>query len=312
MRAVLDGQSRWFRARSGVLLACGGFENNPALRRAFLNRPLDLTCGVKTNEGDGHLMGMAIGAQVANLSDAWWQMAARCIDEEGEPVSVHIRAERNAPHSMIVNRHGERFMNEATNYYDVTEPFGTKQNGTPNLPAYLILDQEYRDRYPLLQGAPATPAGQRPEWLVEADSLRELAVKLSIDVDGLERSVARFNDHARAGVDPDFGRGGNVWDVEWGDPTHGPNPSLGTIERGPFYAVEMHAGAMGTKGGLQINTRAEVISSDGLPIPGLYSAGNTSSGAVPHAYAGPGATLGPALTFGYIAGIEMAKLGRGS
>lgn len=308
VRASINDQSTWIHAKAGVLLACGGFEHNPMLRTEFLSRPLELTCGVETNEGDGHVMGMSVGAQLANLADAWWQMVTEVIDNDGAPRSVHIRAERCNPHSIIVNQHGERFMNEAINYYDATQAFGTKQDGSRNLPAWLLVDQQYRDKYPLLPTVQVNADAGEPHWLRSARSLSEMAATLGIDRAALARTVERFNGFARQGVDEDFGRGESTWDREWGDPEQQPNPSLGTLEKPPFYAVEMKPGAMGTKGGLKINPNAEVIAAaTGEAIPGLYAAGNTSNGTVPHGYAGPGATIGPGMTFGYVAGLELAR-----
>jgi 3-oxosteroid 1-dehydrogenase len=137
--------------------------------------------------------------------------------------------------------------------------------------------------------------------------LEELARTVGIDPAGLAATVEAFNANARRGIDPEFGRGESTWDLEWGDPEHKPNPSLGPVEMPPFYAIELHPGAFDTKGGLRINERGQVRSAsrDEAPIPGLYSAGNNAAGSVPQGYVGPGATLGPALTFGYIVGLQI-------
>jgi 3-oxosteroid 1-dehydrogenase len=308
VRATKEGAPFHVRARRAVLLATGGFEFNEELKSLFLDRPLEYCPGASSNEGDGHLMGMAIGAQPANLADAWWAPIIPIGSDSPEPNdSVLSREERALPHTIIVNKRGRRFVNESTNYYDVTEAFGTRNNMLRNLPAWLLLDQQFRDKYALLKSAPPPPEGREPSWLTSAETLEQLAEKLGIDAEGLVASVEAFNRNARAGVDPDFDRGKSRWDLEWGDPTHEPNPALGTIEKPPFFAIELRPGALATKSGLRTNPDGEVISAaDGQPIPGLFAAGNVSANAIPYAYTGPGSTLGPAMTFAYVIGRKVA------
>jgi 3-oxosteroid 1-dehydrogenase len=206
---------------------------------------------------------------------------------------------------MIVNKRGQRFVNEAQNYYDICEAFGTKQDGPKNLPAWLLFDEAGRGRYSML--AAKVPQVE-VEWLTRANSIVELASKLGIDPQALEATVEGFNQFARNGYDPDFHRGESQWDIEWGDPEQKPNPSLGTLTVPPFNAVPIFPGALATKGGLRINVNAQVLSADGAqPIPGLYAAGNCSTGGVPTAYPGAGATLGAAVTFGYVAAQRVAS-----
>jgi succinate dehydrogenase/fumarate reductase flavoprotein subunit len=298
-------------ARAGVVLATGGFEWNDGLKRRLLARPLTHPATPPVSHGDGLVLGLSVGADVSGLGDAWWSPT---IDLRGAPsprgggtVNLMCRTERGFPHSLVVNRHGRRFVNEALNYYDLPEAFGTLASGPENLPAWLVLDRQFRDSYPVV-GARSNGIDQPdPAWIVWSDTLAGLARAVGIDPDGLERTVARFNAFAREGVDRDFGRGATEWDREWGDPEHVPNPSLGTIERAPFYAIELHAGAIGTKGGLRVNGRGEVVAAAGGSVPGLYAAGNVAAGAVPWGYTGPGATIGPGMTFGYAIGRELAR-----
>jgi 3-oxosteroid 1-dehydrogenase len=312
VRAGRDGEPWFVRARHGVLMATGGYGGSEELKRLWLRRPLEFTCEVDENEGDGHLMGLAVGAQVANLGDAWW-MPRTPRDESADGV-VNIggtREDRILPHTLIVNRRGERFVNEAMNYHDVCEAFGENVGGSPrNLPAWLVFDTQGRRKYAGLAGK--IPHGAQPSYLTVADSLDELAEALGIDVLALRSTVARFNEFARTGVDLDFHRGESEWDRLWGDPDNHPNPSLGTLEVGPFYAVPLYSGALATKGGLRVNEHAEVLSAalPFAPIAGLYAAGNCSNAAVAGAYQGAGATLGAAMTFGYIAGRRVASAAR--
>jgi 3-oxosteroid 1-dehydrogenase len=305
VEADREGARISIRATRGVLMATGGFGNNEELKRAWLNRPLLATCEVQECQGDGHLMGMAIGAQVANL-DAWWMPQTYSFGSTDEPTNIGgTREDRSLPHTMIVNKQGQRFVNEAQNYYDICEAFGTKQDGPKNLPAWLLFDEAGRRRYGML--AAKVPQVE-VEWLTRADSIAELAGKLGIDAQALEATVSRFNEYARNGYDPDFHRGESQWDIEWGDPEQKPNPSLGTLTDPPFNAVPIFPGALATRGGLRINVNAQVLSADGAqPIPGLYAAGNCSTGGVPTAYPGAGATLGAAVTFGFIAAQRVAS-----
>jgi 3-oxosteroid 1-dehydrogenase len=309
-RATTKDGERAFAGRHGVMLATGGFEFNDELKSLFLDRPLEFCPGASSNEGDGHLMGFAVGAMPANLADAWWCPVIPIGEDSPEPGdAVLSREERALPHTMIVNARGERFVNESTNYYDITEAFGTRNNMRRNLPAWLILDQQFRDKYALLRSAPPPRVEGRPSWLTTADTLEELAERVGIDRDGFLTQVERFNRFAEQGLDPDFHRGESRWDVEWGDPTHTPNPALGTIAKPPFCAISLRPGALATKSGLNIDRDGRVLSAADpcSPIPGLYAAGNVSANAVPYAYTGPGSTLGPAMTFAYVIGRTVAR-----
>jgi 3-oxosteroid 1-dehydrogenase len=311
------GGRQAIRAERGVLLATGGYEWNEQLKRQFMSRPLTHPASpADLGQGDGILLGLSVGAQLAGLGDAWWtptvEVGLPGTGVGGAPTTIMSRAERGLPHTIIVNGRGRRFANEALNYYDFPQAFGTVNDtaeGPANLPAFLILDQQYRDNYPLLQTKSDGVAAADPFWLKRADSLAELAAVLGIDADGLEQTVERFNEFARAGVDADYHRGESQWDLEWGDPDHGPNPNLGTIVEPPFYGVELHAGALGTKGGLRIDSEGRVRSAveGGAPIPGLYAAGNVAAGSVPWGYTGPGATLGPACTFAFVIAQSLAR-----
>lgn len=303
-----DG-SQMVRA-GGTILATGGYEWNEELKRRYLGRPLTHPVSAPVADGDGLMLGLAAGADVQGLGDAWWTPA---IDLKGAHSprgggtrNIMCRVERGLPHAIIVNRAGRRFVNEATNYYDLPEAFGTHASGTPNLPAWLVLDQQFRDKYPLVGTASDGIAEPDPAWLVQADTLEELAERCGIDPVGLQATVSAFNKYADAGEDPEFGRGSSPWDREWGDPAHRPNPSLGRVERPPFYAVELHAGALGTKGGLRVDGQGSVVSAaTGKALPGLYAVGNVSACSVPWGYTGPGATLGPAMTFAMVAARHL-------
>ncbi len=306
VRATHDGQTQDFRAPH-VLMATGGYAHSEELKRLWLNRPLEYTCENEANEGDGHRMGAAVGAQLAGLGDAWWMPHTPMLGPDGVANAAGTREDRSVPHTMMVNPAGKRFMNESVNYYDAGESFGDKTGAAPrNWPAWLIFDSQGVERYAILAWK-IPPAEYRPDFVHEGGTVEELAASIGVDATTLEQSVERFNGFARSGVDEDFHRGENAWDRAWGDPEHGPNPSLGTLEKGPFFAVPMYPGAISTRGGLRIDATGRVLSVlHGEPVPGLYASGNCSNGAAVGCYAGPGATIGPAMTFGYLIGQQVA------
>jgi 3-oxosteroid 1-dehydrogenase len=308
-RIERDGELVDLRARRGVLVATGGFAQNAEMKRAYFDRHLDLSCEIKPNQGDGQRAGAAAGAQLANMGDAWWMPMVDLGDNAtAETEAFSVREARCLPHTMCVDHGGRRFINESLNYYNFCEGFGIKRGVTAPRTAWLVFDAQARAKYSMFNGAPPPPPGKPRSWLHEAATLEELAATIGVDPATLVATTERFNGFARTGRDLDFDRGEGKFDIAWGDPAHEPNPALGPIEQGPFYAVELRPGALATKGGLKINPRAEVLSAaDGQPIEGLYAAGNASAGPVPYAYPGPGSTLGAGMTFGYIAAQAMAE-----
>jgi 3-oxosteroid 1-dehydrogenase len=180
----------------------------------------------------------------------------------------------------------------------------------PHIPCWMIADQRYRNRYVFTGVPPRKPLPRR--WqaagaVFRAGSLAELAGQIGVSADGLAKTVRRFNDFARSGKDADFGRGESAYDRYYGDPKNKPNPNLAPVAEPPFYAIKIVPGDLGTKGGLRTDERARVLRADGSAIPGLYAAGNTSALVMGRSYAGPGATIGPAMTFGYLAALDAAS-----
>lgn len=304
--------TRRIHARRGVLLASGGFEWSPELRRRHLRYPVEHPASPPVGTGDGLRMAQALGADVAHLADAWWCPAVALPGEtwEGTPQPM-VRPEfaaRCLPHSIIVNRSGRRFTNEAGNYNDVTKPFfhdDPASHGHPNVPAWLVCDATYRQRYILVA---AVPGREDPPWLHSAPTLDALAEELGVDPAGLSETVARFNSFAAEGVDADFGRGASAFDRFYGDPRATPNPNLGPLATPPFYALPIYPGTIGTKGGPRIDHHARVLTPIGAPIEGLYAAGNAAATLMGSGYPGAGATIGQAMTFGYLAARHAAGL----
>jgi succinate dehydrogenase/fumarate reductase flavoprotein subunit len=308
VRAEVGGKEVFVRGRRGVVLASGGFEWNRGLAAQFLGGVLTHPNSPPTNEGDGLRMAMSVGADLGNMSEAWWCPSLLVPGEEydGKQLNRGDFATRSLPHTIIVNRKGKRFVNEAQNYNDLMKAFFAFEPNAyerPNLPAWLVLDHAYLEKYALMTLMPGQPV---PDWIVRADTLEELAGKVGIDPRGLVQTVERFNGLAVEGVDKDFGRGQSLYDHFYGDPDQKPNPNLGPLTKKPFYALQVHPGAIGTKGGARVNAHAQVMRADGSPVPGLYAAGNVMAGVTGAGYPGAGATIAAAMTFGFIAGTHAA------
>jgi 3-oxosteroid 1-dehydrogenase len=303
-----DGEPAVVRATRGVLLATGGFEQNEAMRQRYQRAPIgtEWTVGSPGNTGDGILAGQAVGGVLELMDDAWWGPS---IPLTGGP--VFCLAERSLPGCIFVNSAGERFVNEAAPYVDAVHAMYDKHTeANPHIPCWMIADQRYRNRYVFTGIPPRKPLPRR--WLksgvvVKADSLAELAAQIGISADGLAKTVDKFNEYARAGKDADFGRGDSAYDRYYGDPNCKPNPNLAPLAQPPYYAIKIVPGDLGTKGGLRTDERARVLRADGTVISGLYAAGNTSAMVMGRSYAGPGATIGPAMTFGYLAALDAAQ-----
>ncbi len=307
-----DGAPATIRARHGVVLASGGFEKNQELRERYQRSPIttEWTTGAPSNTGGGITAAMEAGAAVDLMDDAWWGPS---IPLPSGP--WFCLAERNLPGSIIVNQAGRRFSNEAAPYVDAVHAMydGEAATGITHVPSWMVLDQRYRNRYLFAGLGPRQPFPGR--WykhgvIVKAQTLEELAERTGVDPVGLVETVTRFNAMARRGVDEDFGRGDSAYDKYYGDPRVRPNPSLGPIEQAPYYAVKMVPGDLGTKGGVVTDERARALREDGSVIEGLYAAGNASAAVMGHTYAGAGATIGPAITFGYLAALDIADRAR--
>ncbi len=300
------------RATRGVILATGGFEWNDSLKKTFLRGPLDMPASPPGNAGDGLKLAMSVGAGLGNMTSAWWVPTLSIGGAHwpgGEQRAAPVLIERTLPHSLLVNRAGKRFCNEANNYSSLAGAFHLFDPATydyPNNPAWLVFDAQYRERYPI---GPVMPFDASPDWVFTAATLEELAAKIGVDAAALLQTVERFNAHAEKAEDPDFGRGVSAYDHFYGDRSRpGAAATLGPLVQGPFHAVQLKLGALGTNGGTRTNAAAQVLDVEGEPIPGLYGAGNVIACPTGSVYAGAGGTLGPALTFGCIAGRTAARL----
>ncbi|ANI41156.1 FAD-dependent oxidoreductase [Mycolicibacterium vaccae] len=296
-------------ARRGVILGTGGFEWDPRLVEAYLRGPMRGAVSPPNNTGDGLRMAMAHGADLANMGEAWWVPIVQIPGDTfaGHPRSRSVRLERTRPRSIIVNRAGRRFVNEAGEYNSMAGPFHflDPKLGYANDPAWIVFDSIHLKHYGFLG---VDPDGPVPDWFCQSADLDELGAKTGIDPAGLAATLAAWNTHVADEHDPDFGRGASAYDGYWGD-TSAPTTAgqtLGPIDTAPYYAVPVSVGAMGTKGGPRTDRDGRVLHVTGTAITGLFAAGNAMAGPTGKAYGGAGGTLGPAMVFGYRAGYTAA------
>ena len=291
-----------------VILATGGFEYDPDLVRDFLRGPLTKPVGAPTGSGDGLRMAMRIGAQLGNMREAWWSPIIEFpgVRRDGGRNALLSARERALPASIMVNRYGRRFANEAANYNALGGAFHRLDESKldyVNVPAYMIFDQSMVDRF----GAFGVgPGGELPDWVTRAHTLDELAEAFTLPAAGLRATVDRFNANARTGADPDFGRGQSAYD-RWPGFSHAKNPdspqaALGPLETPPFYGAEVAISALGTKGGPRTDREGRVLDVDGEVIRGLYAAGNAMASPAGMVYGGAGATLAVAGVWGLYTG----------
>jgi 3-oxosteroid 1-dehydrogenase len=303
-----EGEQVLVRARRGVLVAAGGFECNERMRKQYQREPIttEWTVGAAENTGDGIEAGERLGAALDLMDDAWWGPS---IQLSGGP--YFCLSERSLPGCVMVNAEGKRYVNESAPYVDAVHAMYDQQEATgiQHIPSWLICDQRYRNRYSFAGLAPRQPFPGR--WrkvgaVHTAGTIEELAERIEVPPAGLRETVERFNGFARRGHDDDFRRGDSAYDHYYGDPRLS-NPGLAALEQKPFHAIRIVPGDLGTKGGMRTDARARVLREDNTVIPGLYAAGNSSAAVMGRTYAGAGATIGPAMTFGYIAALDAAS-----
>ncbi|ULQ47790.1 FAD-dependent oxidoreductase [Flagellatimonas centrodinii] len=312
--AQRGGRAIRLRARRGVILASGGFESNQQMREQYLPHPTQVawTGAPPINHGDGIRAGQALGAGLGFMNLVW---GSPTVHVPGASSQTTLFVERAMPRCVIVNRKGQRFVNEAAAYPDVvTAMYADDAKGNGAVPAWFIFDAQFRKKYPaglFLPGQMQPDSALPKDWLdkvyYRADSLAALAAKIGVDAQGLAATIERFNAHAVKGEDPDFHKGTTAIDRYYSDPQNQPNPCLGPLTDGPFYAIRLDPGEIGTKGGLLTDEHARVLREDGGVIEGLYATGNTSAAVMGKTYAGAGSTLGPAMTFGYLAARDLAR-----
>lgn len=311
--AVVDhgGTEITVTARRGVVLAAGGFDHAMDMRHKFQSESLGdhQSLGAESNTGDAIRIGQDIGAAIDLMDQSWWFPAVAPLPGAAPLVML---AERSLPGSLIVDQTGNRFVNEATDYMSFGQQVLARERvGRPVESMWIVFDQKYRNSY--VFAAEMFPRMPLPAvWYGagiahRSGDIAELGRMMGIPGSEFADTVARFNESARAGNDPDFQRGQSAYDRYYGDPTVRPNPNLRALDKGPFYAVKIVLSDLGTCGGLRADDRARVLREDGTVIDGLYAIGNTAANAFGAAYPGAGATIAQGLVYGYIAARDAAE-----
>jgi succinate dehydrogenase/fumarate reductase flavoprotein subunit len=316
VRFASSSGTRSVVARNGVVLASGGFSHDTRFRERFFPGgagPVSATAPAGT--GDGLRLAMEVGASIGThvASPAYWVPASLFRRSDGSRgVFPHTVTDRAKPGVIAVNSSGRRFVNEALSYHEFVLAMLRDGNDTTGRSFYLVCDRKFLWSYGLGRVQPFTrhiSGYVRNGELIEAPGIGELAEKLGIEKSALSATLERYNGHARIGLDPEFGRGTTIYQRHLGDADRSPNPCVATIEQPPFYALRIYPADLGTAIGLRADRDARVLGEDGTAIPGLYACGNDMGSIMNGNYPGPGITLGPALTFGYIAGRHLAKVG---
>lgn len=302
------------RAAKGVVLAAGGFPHDPDMRKRFFPHDPDGTMtrspASEGNTGDG--LRLAESAGGALRSDLFQPAALMPVSEPilegGRKGAFPHLIDRYKPGMIAVNRHGLRFCNESNSYHDFCDAVIRMGEGAdPGV--FIVCDHKALRKYGLGFAKPFPVPFRhqiRNGYLKTGKNVRDLAAAIGVPAEALEKTIATYNEGARRGEDPAFGRGSSAYNRFLGDTEHQPNPSVAPLEEGPFYAVRVRVGTIGTYAGISTNARAQVIDGKGEPIAGLYAAGNDNASVLGGYYPGPGITLGPAFTFGYLAAHHMA------
>ncbi len=312
-----DGKPVRVTARRGVVLACGGFPHDVIRRKAmFPHSPTGaehFSPGPTGNTGDGLRLAEAAGGRIEDSlpnAAAWVPVSVTTRKDGSKGVMPHF-IDRAKPGVIAVMRDGTRFANEGNSYHDFVQEMMKAAKPGEEISAYLLCDHRALRKYGLGCVPPfPMPLGHHLEtgYLKRGETLAELAGNAGIDAGGLEATVEKFNETAANGQDPAFGKGSRAYNRYQGDALHGPNPCIAPIKDGPFYAIKMVVGDLGTYAGIRTDENARALDANGRPIAGLYAAGNDMASIMGGNYPGAGITLGPALTFGYIAGKHIAGL----
>lgn len=308
-----QGEIKRIRARRGVLFASGGMGQNVTLRQQYGQLPTGETFSSDSpgNVGDAIAMGQAVGADLAFMHCAWWTPSVKFPDGS----VLALISGKAMPGSVFVDSSGKRFCNEAAPYEDLIKTlWNNHNNGVDSVPCHMVFDARARRDYmmgPIPPGKVQRDALLPQDWfecgfLCKGDTLQALAQQMQVPITPFCDSIERHNQFAREGKDPDFHRGESAIDRYYGDQAIQPNPSLAPIVEAPFYALKVYPGDLGTKGGLKTDSLGRVLKTDGQPINGLYACGNCSGAVMGDSYPGAGSTIGPAMTFAYIAARHAA------
>lgn len=299
-----DGKSIRVGARLGVLVNAGGFAHNQTMRDQY--QPGTSAKWTNTAEGDTGEMILEMmrhGAAIAQMEEMVGNQMSIPPGQENDPIKPVVQG-MAAPHAIVVDQSGVRYMNEAGSYMTFCQGMLERNRHVPAIPSWEIFDTQFITDYML---AGTMPGSNKPDrwfkegFLKKADTLEELATMIDVAPETLRATVDRFNGFVAQNHDDDFNRGDRAYDRWLGDGTHRPNASLGTIDKGPFYAMPVVPGDVGTYGGVVTDPNARVLREDGSVIPGLYATGVSTASVMGRAYPGAGASVGPSFVWGYIA-----------
>jgi succinate dehydrogenase/fumarate reductase flavoprotein subunit len=309
-------RDRLISARRGVVLATGGFSHDASLRKRLFPAAAGLVSATSpSGTGDGLRLAAAAGAALNAdaTSPAYWVPASLFRRADGSRgVFPHTVTDRAKPGVIAVNAAGRRFVNEALSYHEFVLGMLRDGNGESDRPFHLICDRDFLWTYGLGRIRPFIWNYRRyvrSGELIEAASIEELAARIGVKPSSLAATVANYNADAAKGRDPEFGRGSTIYQRHLGDAAQKPNPCVAPIVRAPFFALRIHPADLGTAIGMKVDAQARVLREDGTVVAGLYACGNDMASIMNGNYPGPGITLGPALTFGYIAGRHLAENG---
>lgn len=310
---VQDGSTRTIHAKRAVILATGGSAADGAFRTAHVPYSrVHVSMAPATSTGDGIALAEAVGAAVEHGNVSAVFLAPVSVHEPPGKHGIafpHLILDRQKPGLIAVNPAGRRFCNEADSYHDFVAAMYRDGLDGPAIPAWLIADERFVSNYGLGLVKPwpfPRRAYRKSGYLVSAPDLAGLARRIGVPAASLQETVARANEWAERGVDEDFGRGSTAYNRYLGDPAHSPNPCLGPIDKAPFHAVRVWPGDIGSTRGLRTDGRARVLNQSDEPIAGLYACGNDMNSIMAGTYPAGGITLGPAMTFGYIAAKDAA------
>lgn len=311
-----EGKLTAVRARKGVVLACGGFPHDIDRRRQlFPHAPTGkehYSPSPTANTGDGLRLGESAGGWVDGTipNAAAWVPASVTTRPDGTKGVMPHFIDRAKPGVIAVTQQGRRFTNEGNSYHDFIQDMVAACKGQKEVSSWLICDHTTLRTYGLGCVPPfPMPIGRflRTGYLKRGKTVEELAKAINVAPTALRATIDKFNQHAVRGEDPEFGKGSKAYNRYQGDALHQPNPCVGPVENGPFYAIKLVVGDIGTFAGLVTDRNSRVLNSERKPIEGLYAVGNDISSIMGGNYPGAGITLGPALTFGYVTGMYLAN-----
>lgn len=312
---VRDGRPWRVGARLGILMNAGGFSMNQAMRDQYMpGTQAKWSNGIETDTGDMHRELAAKGARLAQMDQMVGFQMSEAPGWDTDYVKPGTQSTTGKPHAIQVDQTGVRYMNEGGSYEEFCEAMLVRDRTVPAIPSWAIMDQQYMDDYAVAGRGNAKKNMEQwvaSGWMRRADSVEALAALIEVPADALVGTVIRWNGFVRSGRDGDFSRGERAYDNWLGDPffKDGPNQCMGTIEKGPFYAIPVVPGDVGTYGGVVCDCDSRVLREDGTAIPGLYACGVTTASPMGGVYPGAGASIGPSMTFGWIAAKHAAGLG---